>query len=194
MFLLQFVFVIVNGQLMQGDIWVISNPEGFDQSMALVLRFQVRQSIITGILEHAESSDRVQSLSLFRGLKVLLADADDMNRAVTRKLLEKLGCTVSTVSSGYECLSALGPAASCEIVLLDLHLPDLDGFEVTMRIRKFRSRSWLLIIALTSNDDGETRDRCLQIGMNGVIQKPGTLQEISVELKRILMQTNRISA
>lgn len=179
---------------MQGDIWVISNPEGFDQSMALILRFQVRQSVITGISEHGESSDRLQSLTLFRGLRVLLADADDMNRAVTRKLLEKLGCIVTTVSSGYECLSALAPAASaCEIVLLDLHLPDLDGFEVTMRIRKFRSRSWLLIIALTSNDDGETRDRCSQIGINGVIQKPGTIQEISVELKRILLQTNRIS-
>ncbi|KAK6138737.1 hypothetical protein DH2020_027522 [Rehmannia glutinosa] len=137
-------------QLMQGDIWVISNPEGFDQSMALVLRLQVRSSIATNMSEHGESSDRAHSNSLFRGLKILLADADDVNRAVTRKLLERLGCIVSAVSSGYECLSALGPAvSSCQIVLLDLHLPDLDGFEVTMRIRKFRSRSWPLIIALT---------------------------------------------
>ncbi|KAK6161363.1 hypothetical protein DH2020_004744 [Rehmannia glutinosa] len=137
-------------QLMQGDIWVISNPEGFDQSMALVLRLQVRSSAATNMLEHGESSDRAHSNSLFRGLKILLADADDVNRAVTRKLLERLGCIVSAVSSGYECLSALGPAvSSCQIVLLDLHLPDLDGFEVTMRIRKFRSRSWPLIIALT---------------------------------------------
>ncbi|KAH6773373.1 Signal transduction histidine kinase [Perilla frutescens var. hirtella] len=59
---------------------------------------------------------------------------------------------------------------------------------------KFRSRSWPLIIALTSNDDGDTRDKCLQIGMNGVIQKPGTFQEISEELKRILLQANRILA
>ncbi|KAI3459477.1 hypothetical protein Pfo_016140 [Paulownia fortunei] len=182
-------------QLMQGDIWVMSNPEGFDQSMALVLRFHVRPSHVTGISDHGESSDRLHSNSLFRGLKVLLADADDVNRAVTRKLLEKLGCIVSAVSSGYECLSALGPAvSSCQIVLLDLHLPDLDGFEVTMRTRKFRSRSWPLIIALTTNDDGDMRDRCVQIGMNGVIQKPGTFQEISNELKRILLQANRIIA
>lgn len=182
-------------QLMQGDIWAIPNPEGFDQSMALVLRFQVRSSISASISDYGESSERVHSNSLFRGLKVLLADADDVNRAVTRKLLEKLGCIVSAVSSGYGCLGALGPAvASCQIVLLDLHLPDLDGFEVTMRIRKFRSRSWPLIIALTSNDDGDTRDRCLQIGMNGVIQKPGTFREITEELKRILLQANRVLA
>ncbi|KAG8370363.1 hypothetical protein BUALT_Bualt14G0109100 [Buddleja alternifolia] len=182
-------------QLMQGDIWVISNPEGFDQSMALVLRFQIRPSIVTGISEHGESSsDHVHySNSLFQGLKVLLADADDVNRAVTRKLLEKLGCTVSAVSSGYECLSAVGPTmSSCQIVLLDLHLPDLDGFEVTMRIQKFRSRSWPLIVALTSSDDRDTMERCLQSGMNGVIQIPGSLEEITYELKRILLQTNRI--
>ncbi|KAL1561818.1 Enoyl-[acyl-carrier-protein] reductase [NADPH, B-specific] 2, mitochondrial [Salvia divinorum] len=180
-------------QLMQGDIWMVPNPEGFDQRMALILRFQVRSSISAGISEYGETSERVNSNSLFRGLKVILADSDDVNRAVTRKLLEKLGCIVSAVSSGFECLSAIGPAASsCQIVFLDLHLPDLDGFEVTIKIRKFRSRSWPLIIALTSNDDGETRDRCLQIGMNGVIQKPGTFQEISEELKRSLLQANRI--
>ncbi|GFP95901.1 ethylene receptor 2 [Phtheirospermum japonicum] len=179
-------------QLMQGDIWVIPNPEGFDQSMALVLRFQVRSSLIaTNMSEH--DSDRVHSNSIFRGLKVLLADADDVNRAVTRKLLEKLGCVVSCVSSGYECLSALGLGVStCQVVILDLHLPDLDGFEVTVRIRKFRSSSWPLIVALTASDGGDTSDKCLQIGMNGVIQMPGTFREIGYELKRILLQANRL--
>ncbi|XP_073056736.1 ethylene receptor 2-like isoform X1 [Primulina eburnea] len=179
-------------QLMQGDIRVISNPEGFDECMALGLRFQVWSSAVTSLLEHDEASDRVHSNTLFRGLKVLIADADDVNRAVTRKLLEKLGCTVSAVSSGYECLSALGPSiSSCQIVLLDLELPDLNGFEVTTRIRKFRSRSWPLVIALTASDDGETKDKCGQIGMNGVIQKPGSFQEIANELKHILVQANR---
>ncbi|KAK4478182.1 hypothetical protein RD792_017464 [Penstemon davidsonii] len=181
-------------QLMQGDMWMISNSEGFDQSMALILRFQVRPSIITsGISEHGDSSDHIHSNSLFRGLKVLLVDSDDLNRAVTRKLLEKLGCVVSSVSSGYECLSSLGPSVSTiQIVLLDLHLPDLDGFEVTMRIRKFRSRNWPLIVALTASDDGDVRDKCAQIGINGVIQKPGSFQEIANELKRILVQANRL--
>ncbi|KAL6503497.1 Enoyl-[acyl-carrier-protein] reductase [NADPH, B-specific] 2, mitochondrial [Orobanche gracilis] len=181
-------------QLMQGDVWVTSNPEGFDQSMALVLRFHVRPPSITGISEHdGSSSELVHSNSLIRGLKVLLADADDVNRAVTRKLLEKLGCAVTAVSSGYECLGAVGPTPpSCEILLLDLQLPDLDGLEVAVRIRKFRSRSPLLIVGLTANDDGDVVDRCMQVGMNGVIRKPGTLHEISDELKRILWQANRI--
>ncbi|KAL7081204.1 hypothetical protein ACP275_14G025100 [Erythranthe tilingii] len=180
-------------QLMQGDIWVVSNPEGFDKSMALVLRFHVRPIVGPDI---SDPSDRVHSNSLFRGLKVLLADPDDVNRAVTRKLLEKLGCVVYAVSSGYECVSALESnfSATCQIVILDLNLPDLDGYDVTTRIRKFRSRNWPLIVALTANDDGETRDKCAKIGMNGLIQKPGTFREISDELRRILMQANRILA
>lgn len=172
---------------------MISNPEGFDQSVALVLRFQARSSIARGILEHEQSSERVQSNSVFRGLKILLADADDVNRAVTRKLLEKLGCVVSAVSSGYDCLSALGPSASAfQVVLLDLHLPDLDGFDVAMKIRKFRSRSWLLIVALTASDDEETREKCLQVGMNGVFAKPGSFQDIGFELEGILLQASRL--
>uniref|UniRef100_A0A5B6ZPR9 Ethylene receptor n=1 Tax=Davidia involucrata TaxID=16924 RepID=A0A5B6ZPR9_DAVIN len=180
-------------QLMQGNIWVVPNPEGFDQSMALVLRFQLRSSIVIGISEPGESSEHPHSNSLFSGLQVLLADDDDLNRAVTRKLLEKLGCIVSTVSSGYECLSSLGPAVtSFKIVLLDLHMSDLDGFEVAMRIRKFRSRSWPLIIGLTASGDEDVWDKCLQSGMNGVIRKPVVLQGIADELRKFLLQANQV--
>ncbi|KAL3506073.1 hypothetical protein ACH5RR_031455 [Cinchona calisaya] len=180
-------------QLMQGDIWVVPNSEGFDQSLALILRFQKRPSIVAGLSEQGQSSDHRYSSSLFRGLRVLLADDDDMNRAVTRKLLEKLKCNVSAVSSGYECLSALGPAvSSIQIVLVDLHMPDLDGFEVTMRIRKFRSRNWPLIIGLTARDDEDILVKCFQVGMNGVIRKPVLLQGIADELQRVLVQANRL--
>lgn len=180
-------------QLMQGNIWVVPNPVGFDQSMALVLRFQLRPSIVLGISEPGESSEHLQSNSIFRGLQVLLADDDDVNRAVTRKLLEKLGCIVSTVSSGSDCLNALAPAVnSFQILLLDLQMPDLDGFEVALRIRKFRSRSWPLIIALTASDDEDVWEKCMQIGMNGVIQKPVLLQGIANELRRVLLQANKI--
>lgn len=170
---------------------MVSNPEGFDQSVVLVLRFQSQPSLMA----HEQSPERVQSDSLFRGMKVLLADADDVNRAVTKKLLEKLGCLVSSVSSGYECLSILSlSTSSFQVVLLDLHLPDLDGFDVALKIRKLRSRNWMLIVALTASDDGEMREKCLQVGMNGVIAKPGSLQEVACELEGIVLQANRLFA
>ncbi|KAJ0093583.1 hypothetical protein Patl1_25185 [Pistacia atlantica] len=180
-------------QLMQGNIWVVPDSHGFTQSMGLVLRFQLRPSIAIAISESGESSEHPQSNSLLRSLQVLLADGDDVNRAVTRKLLEKLGCNVSAVSSGFECLSAIGPAAcSFQIVILDLQMPELDGFEVALRIRKFRSRSWPLIVALTASADDDLWDRCMQAGMNGVIRKPILLQGIANELRRVLLHANKV--
>ncbi|PON43356.1 Ethylene receptor [Parasponia andersonii] len=179
-------------QMMQGNIWVAPGSQGFAQSMALVLRFQLRPSIAVSISEPGGSSDYPLSNSLFRGLQVVVADNDDVNRIVTRKLLEKLGCTVTALSSGFECLAAISPAgSSIQIVVLDLHMPELDGFEVASRIRKFRSRSWPLIIALATIDDDDVRDRCMQIGINGIIQKPVVLQGIANELRRVLLQVNK---
>ena len=177
---------------MQGNIWVVPSPQGFPQSMALVLCFQLRPSIGIAISESGGSSDHQKnSNSTFRGLQVLLADSDDMNRAVSKRLLEKLGCSVTAVSSGYECLSALGPAGSCyQVVLLDLHMHDLDGFEVSTRIRKLRSRSWPLIIAVLANDGEAFWDKFRQVGMNGIVRKPVLLQGIADELRRVLKQAN----
>lgn len=171
---------------------MVPNPKGFAQSMSLVLRFQLRSSITIGISESRESADHSHPNSLLIGLQVLLADGDDGNRAVTRKLLEKLGCNVTAASTGFECLSAIGPATSTyQICLLDLEMPDLDGFEVAMRVRKFRSRSWPMIIALTANADEDLWEKCLQSGMNGVIRKPVTMQGIADQLSRVLAQATK---
>ncbi|KAK8571888.1 hypothetical protein V6N13_047517 [Hibiscus sabdariffa] len=179
-------------QLMHGNIWVIEDPLGSAQSTALVIRFQIRPSIST-ITESRESSDQPRSNSVFRGLHVLLADDDNVNRAVAGKLLEKLGCIVSVVSSGFECLSVIGSTTSpFQVVILELQMPELDGFEVATRIRKFRSRSWPLIVAMTASMDQEIWEKCLQTGMNGVIQKPALLHDIAVELRKVLIQANRV--
>lgn len=178
-------------QLMQGNIWFVPNAQGFPQVMALFLRFQLQQSIALSISESGENSEPSNSNSLFRGLQVLLADNDDVNRAVTQKLLQKLGCVVTCVSSGLECLSIIGHAGpSFQVILLDLHMPELDGFEVAMRIRKFRSQNWPVIVALTAST--EDWERCKQIGMNGVIRKPVLLHGIASELRKILLQGNSV--
>ncbi|KAH9625487.1 hypothetical protein KSS87_018346 [Heliosperma pusillum] len=178
-------------QVMQGNIWVVPNPQGFPQSMALVLRFQLRPSIGLAISESGESSD--PSNSAFKGLNVLLADDDDMNRAVTKKLLEKLGCVVTPISSVLECLTTLGPGSSSyQIVVLELHMTEVKELEIPTRIRKLRSRSrsWPLIIALTSSDDEEFWERFKEIGIDGVIRKPVVLKDLGNELRRVL-QANK---
>ncbi|KAJ9682423.1 hypothetical protein PVL29_018355 [Vitis rotundifolia] len=178
-------------QMMQGNIWISSNPQGLAQSMTLVLKFPVQPSFGGSIFGLGNSSEQPISNSMFRGLRVILADDDNVNRTVTKKLLERLGCQVSAVSSGFECLSALSPSeAPFQIILLDLQMPEMDGFEVAKRIRKFRSRSWPLIIALTASADEHLWERCIQVGMNGIIRKPVLLQGMADELSRVLKRAN----
>ncbi|KAF2307015.1 hypothetical protein GH714_023301 [Hevea brasiliensis] len=175
-------------QMMQGNIWISQNSLGFAQSMTLVLRFQVRP-FGRAVFASGTTSEQPNSNSLFRGLRVILADDDDVNRTVTKRLLEKLGCEVTAVSSGFECLSALSSSEnSFGVVILDLQMPEIDGFQVAMRIRKFRSRNLPLIIALTASSEDHVWEKCLQMGMNGVIRKPVLLRGIADELRRVLQR------
>lgn len=164
------------------------NTLGIVRGMTLVLKFQIRPSYGRSIFTAGSSSDQPNSNSQFRGLPVILADDDDINRTVTRKLLEKLGCIVTAVSSGFECLSALSAESSFRVVILDLYMPEMDGFDVALRIRKFRSRNWPLIIALTASAEDHIWEKCLQMGMNGVIRKPVLLQGMADELRRVLQR------
>ncbi|XP_019057605.1 PREDICTED: ethylene receptor 2 [Tarenaya hassleriana] len=175
-------------QMMQGNISVVPSHEG--SSMSLLLRFRTRPSISTVVTETAEVT--ALSNSQFRGVQVLLADTDDSNRAVTRKLLEKLGCVVTAVGSGFECLTAIGVANSeFQVVVLDLQMREMDGYDVATRIRKFRSRSWPLIVAVTANSDEDMWEKCMQVGINGVVRKPVVLRAIWFELRRVLSQADK---
>lgn len=180
--------------LMQGEIYVYQNPEGFDHSMTAIVGFRRQPSIPVGMSEYGESSDPTYPHCLLHGVNVLLVDYDDVNRAVMRKMLEKLGCIVAVVSSGYECLGAVGPtASSLQIILLDLHLFDVvDGFEFTRRLRKHQSHSWPLIIGLAATTDEDVSRKCLQFGMTGIIRKPVLLPGLANELQKVLHRESRV--
>ncbi|KAJ8542254.1 hypothetical protein K7X08_017120 [Anisodus acutangulus] len=176
-------------QMMQGNVWMPSNTEGHAQRMTLILRFLKQSSFRKHTFELGNPLKEVISSSMFKGLQVILADEDDVNRMVTKKLLEKLGCQVIAVSTGFQCLSAMGHSTtSTQVVILDLHMMEMDGFEVAMRVRKFHSRSWPLIIALSSTSEEHVWDKCLQFGINGVIRKPVLLQGMAEELQRVLQR------
>ncbi|KAE8655136.1 hypothetical protein F3Y22_tig00117034pilonHSYRG00863 [Hibiscus syriacus] len=173
--------------MIQENVWISTNSLDFAQSMTLLLRFQIQSYIQRTMYSHGTSGEQSNYYSRSRGLRVLLVDDDEINRMVTKKMLEKLGCEVTAVSTGFECLSAFSHAEnSFRVVVLDLHMPEIYGFEVATRIRKFRSCNWPLIIALTASTEDNVQKRCVQIGMNAVLQKPVLLQAMAAELQRIL--------
>ncbi|KAL1192719.1 Ethylene receptor 2 [Cardamine amara subsp. amara] len=184
-------------QLIQGSISVVPGSDGSPETMSLLLRFRGRPSVSVHGSNESPAPDHhphSHSNSLLRGLQVLLVDTNDSNRAVTRKLLEKLGCIVTAVSSGFDCLTAIAPSSSSssssfQVVVLDLQMAEMDGYEVAMRIR---SRSRPLIMATTVSLDEEMWDKCMQIGINGILRKPVVLRAMESELRRVLLQADQL--
>ncbi|KAK8948309.1 Ethylene receptor 2 [Platanthera guangdongensis] len=177
-------------EMMHGDIWIVPNSRGLPRCIKLLLQFQLQPLGPNSDLGESSGNHHMPSIPNFKGLRVLLADDDDINRAVTRKLLEKLGCKVTSVASGIQCLGSLGASGTpYQLVILGLHMAVMDGFEVAARIRKMRSRSWPAIVALTASAEEHVWQRCLQAGMNGLIRKPAVLRSVGEELYRVLHDT-----
>jgi CheY-like chemotaxis protein len=115
-------------------------------------------------------------------IKALLADDNHINRRLARIFLDQLGVEVDEAKTGAEVL-ALSRCRPYDIILMDIHMPDLDGLEATRQLRgeTDNPNRKTPVIALTADALGRERQRCLAAGMNGYLCKPiteGTLQQL----------------
>ena len=109
------------------------------------------------------------------GLRVLLAEDNAINQQIAVELLEGVGVAVDVVNNGREAvdkLLATGDDIRYDLVLMDLQMPEMDGYQATARIRAEPSLADLPIIAMTAHAMAEERDRCLAAGMRAHITKP----------------------
>ena len=114
-----------------------------------------------------------------RGLRVLLAEDSAVNRTLVDRLLSKRGHTVLAVSNGRDALAAL-ETQTFDLLLIDVQMPDLDGFEATAAIREQERATGkrLPVLALTGHAAPGYGERCLAAGMDGYISKPIHAQEL----------------
>jgi signal transduction histidine kinase/DNA-binding response OmpR family regulator len=116
---------------------------------------------------------RVPSGRAVRPLRVLLAEDDLVNQLVAVGLMAKRGHTVTVAKTGVEALAAIEQQVF-DVVLMDVQMPELDGFDTTVAIRKREqdTERHLRIIAMTAHSMHGDRERCLAIGMDGYLSKP----------------------
>jgi two-component system, sensor histidine kinase and response regulator len=138
--------------------------------------------------EQSASPDLItrHSLPVSRSeLRILLAEDNVVNQKVVRRMLERLSHFVTIASTGYEVLSAL-EQQTFDLILMDIQMPEMDGFETTAAIReKEQTGARIPIIALTAHAMSGDRERCLAMGMDGYATKPISLIELNNEINRI---------
>ena len=125
-------------------------------------------------------------------LKMLLADDNAVNLRVAQMMLQRLGYRTDMAINGLDVLEACD-RVPYDVILMDVEMPELDGIEATIRLRKAKSDSpespW--IIALTANAMKEDRDKALAAGMNDFISKPFRPPELAAALEKAHEIVNR---
>jgi PAS domain S-box-containing protein len=127
--------------------------------------------------------DTRSTLSCIRGARILLAEDNELNQQVAREFLAKGGLTVVIANNGQEAVDAV-LRQSFDVVLMDLHMPVMDGFEATRRIHALAGLEHLPIIAMTAAAMSQDRAASTAAGMIAHVAKPIDPQELADTLVR----------
>ncbi len=117
--------------------------------------------------------------------KILVVEDNEVNLLVATKTLQKLGCHVDSAQDGSEAL-ALVTKDHYDAILMDCHMPKMDGYETTQKIRELEAASdrHTPIIALTAYASKENQERCLQAGMDDYLSKPIRVDQLVTALNK----------
>ena len=154
-------------QLMGGEILVVSSPDqGSHFSFELLLGVSSSRS-----KPAPHRSALRDNKLLLAGARVLVAEDNLINQQVVCEFLTLSGISVELAANGKEALELLA-LGKFDAVLMDIHMPVLDGFEATQLIRSKTCYAALPIIALTAGVTKEEQEKCMAIGMSDFIAKP----------------------
>ena len=145
--------------------------------------------------EQEQTEERISATASLRGLRILLAEDNEINQRVALRLLEKQGHEVTIVSNGYEAVEAL-VQKSFEVVLMDVQMPRMGGIEATAAIReKEKSKANRVpIIAMTAHAMAGDRERCLEAGMDGYVSKPIQPEKLYEEIEKFRSVSANVTA
>ena len=167
---------------LQDAFKILWNARVEKRQIGLVTRTMLTQ------LQHGDSRQHEQQMS-FHGTRVLVAEDIQINQILMIQILEKLGCHVECVSNGRKAVDKLGEA-NYDIVFMDCHMPEMDGFEATHLVRQMETAKdkHTTIVALTADAMTGDREKCLNAGMDDYLNKPYKPEQIADMLKKWVKQ------
>lgn len=159
-------------ELMSGKIWLESTA---DQGSCFYFKvpFIIPTPMKSSIQPAARSATNLIGNKRKRGLRILLAEDDRISQTIAVAVLESQGWEVTAVVNGQEVLDELDNNYH-DLILMDVQMPEMNGFETTRKIRVHSNRkiSKIPIIAMTAHAVRGDREKCLAAGMNGYLSKP----------------------
>ncbi len=157
-------------QLMGGEIGVFSSP-GFGSTFWF--SFEALKSDKKAFEAANKSHDMPGISKQFTSYSpsVLVVDDNKINRQVASQILRKSGCNVDTANSGKEAIK-LVKQKDYEVIFMDIQMPEMDGVEVTTRLKKLKSKKLPPIVAMTAYSMQEDREKYINAGLDDYIPKP----------------------
>jgi signal transduction histidine kinase/CheY-like chemotaxis protein len=169
-------------RMMGGDITVTSQA-----GKGSTFRFTFRAQESVAATSPAPSPERAAEPAKrsLRGLRVLLTDDNAINRQVIKLFLAPQGCDISEATNGKEALDLVAQH-EFDIVLLDVHMPVMDGKETIQRLRTEPRWKHLPVIALTADAMSGDREKYLALGMTDYLSKPVDQRELIAKLHQVM--------
>ena len=157
--------------LMNGTIDIQSKPgKGTRVTIVIPMKLATQEDTLPKHLENVQRTNKLKDT------RILLAEDNQLNAEIAIELLKEEGAIVEHVKDGVQCLDKIkeNPAGYYSLILMDVQMPNLDGYETTKRIRKMSDtqKKNIPIIAMTANAFSEDKAQALEAGMNGHIAKP----------------------
>jgi CheY-like chemotaxis protein len=174
-------------ELMGGTIGVQSE-EGRGSRFTFSCKFPLAEA--EGEPSDAAAPNDADKNSVLRGMKVLLAEDNEINALIAMELLDAVGVEVTTARNGSEALECLKTASDSgrprfDLVLMDLQMPVMDGYEATKIIKGMPEYRDIPIYALTAHAFPEERERCLALGMKDHLTKPIDVESFYSALREV---------
>ena len=142
------------------------------------------KSIMSENMEHSHLA--------LKGRRVLLAEDNDLNAEIAMAILENTGLIIDRVEDGLMCVNQLDqmPDGTYDLILMDVQMPNMDGYSATQRIRHFKNKqkASIPILAMTANAFDEDKKMALQVGMNGHISKPIDAKSVEKAIMSMLLK------
>jgi CheY-like chemotaxis protein len=154
-----------------------------------LFRSTIYDKINSLIGKESKAREAEDDHSDLQGLHILVAEDNDINWEIISAMLAMFGITSDRAENGRICVDMMSKAekGSYELIFMDVQMPEMNGLDATMNIRKLKDpwASSIPIIAMTADAFSENITECLNAGMNGHIAKPVDIKLVVKEIRRI---------